>query len=786
MRNDDFADRRKRKSSSVTFKNTDEIRYTSSSDISIFPPSSTSLDDEFTTIEDTTKTFKQFQYKAGMLNLISKKYESLDYDKMENDVLVNAEEREGYKYFVHKNIMQWVVFLLTGILTAAIASTVDIAIVEVCKVKYYLLDPYLNDNDIGFNKPLFLWMFLNVIPILIGSLMVTYFEPIASGSGIPLVKCYLNGIDLPRILALKTLFVKATGLVCSIAGGVASGKEGPMIHVGACVANLVSKGRMKFCNREIHMFRYFRDDQERRDFVSAGAASGVSAAFGASVGGVLFSLEEGASFWNQNLTWRIFFGSVVSTFTVNLILSAYYGAAGDLTHPSLINMGKFTFTYQISEIPIFALIGSIGGVFGALWNHSNYKLSVFRFKFFKKKWMKVTEACFVSALTAAISFTMAYFTKQCRPITEGHTIYTPRAFCEDANEYNLIARMWLQTPQASVQRLLHDPADEYPLIDLAIFTLAYFFLSCITFGLSTSNGIFVPSLLTGAAWGRMISTIFIMIFPDYKNRVDTGKYALIGAAAHLGGLVRMTISLTVIIMETSDNISFSLPIIITLISAKWTGDFFNEGIYAIQIRLKKAPFLPFDPPPMTHNIYATEVMNNNVVGFRSVETVDFLYETLEKTEHNGFPVLELENPEDDLKYGKIVGLILRDQILLILKKKWFSHNMHLWAGTVTMNIFRDEYLHKYRIEDIELTFEEKAEYSVDFRPFLNHSPYTLLSTASLPKMFRLFRALGLRHLPIVNDSNEVVGMVTRKDLAKFRVYIKKGRMKLHQYIITED
>lgn len=68
-------------------------------------------------------------------------------------------------------------------------------------------------------------------------------QPHAAGSGIPQIKCYLNGIKLPGLLSLKTLIAKAGGVVLSVAGGLACGKvglrhtkayvtPGPMSHQG--------------------------------------------------------------------------------------------------------------------------------------------------------------------------------------------------------------------------------------------------------------------------------------------------------------------------------------------------------------------------------------------------------------------------------------------------------------------------------------------------------------------------------------------------------------------------
>ena len=221
-------------------------------------------------------------------------------------------------------------------------------------------------ND-AFGYAFAVYAVIGVSLTAVGSALVVLVEPVAGGSGIPEVKAYLQGVRVPRMLRTSTLLCKTVGVLCSVSGGLVAGKEGPMIHAGAIVAGGLSQGSSKTCNLRTMWLKRFRNDHDKRDFVSAGAAAGVAAAFGAPIGGVLFAMEEAATHWSQSLTWRTFCCALASTFTLNLLQSAVIsgGIFGQLGHPGLISFGAFLCAnqdnYQLHEFPIFALIGVLCG-----------------------------------------------------------------------------------------------------------------------------------------------------------------------------------------------------------------------------------------------------------------------------------------------------------------------------------------------------------------------------------------------------------------------------------------
>lgn len=478
----------------------------------------------------------------------------------------------------------------------------------------------------------------------------------------------------------------------------------------------------------------------------------------------MFSLEEAASFWNQALIWRTLFASVVSSFTLNLVLSLYHGLE-NFTYHGLFNLGEFeALPFEYYELPIFIGMGIVGGLSGALWISLNNKLNKFRNYFIKHNWIKVVEAILVTAISATFACFMMYLMSDCRPLGNDPTLTPVQLFCED-NEYNAAAALWFQTPESSVKSLFHDPPGSHQVTTLLVFVPIYFFLSNITYGLNVSLGIFIPCLLTGAAWGRLTASFMALAFPGIKF-INPGKYALVGAAAQLGGTVRMTISLAVILIETTGNIWFALPIIVTLTSSKWMGDYFNEGIYDTQIKTSKVPMLPWHAPPKHLNSNAKKIMSDTVVCVRMRESVEYLVDILRNTTFNGFPVVD-QVDERNRQNGRLRGLILRSQLVVILKSSLFEETKRFWESTVSIDTFRNEYPRYPQLKDIRVCSDEKAKnYTVDMEIFMNKSPYSINQQTSVTRIFLQFRACGLRHLPIVDHDNHVVGIITRKDFLK--------------------
>lgn len=720
-------------------------------------------------------------------------YESLDYDICENVIYRKDEKTQGTKWVVKREFARWAVMGLIGIVTGLIASLIDVCVEKSSEYKFKFIKTQVDNcaEHYCLVNPLLAWAGFNALFVMVGALLTAFFAPVAAGSGIPQIKCFLNGVKVPKVVRVKTLVVKIIGVVSAVAGGLAVGKEGPMIHSGAVVAAGLSQGRSSSFKFDLKLFEYFRTDTEKRDFVSGGAAAGVSAAFGAPVGGVLFSLEEGASFWNQSLTWRIFFASMLSTVTLNIVASCRNHSCLDLSSPGLFNFGSFNQTsYGAVEIIMFIFMGVIGGLLGALFNHINYKLSVFRQRYIHKRSLRVIEAMIVALISATVSFLLIFSWNDCQPMRAEPSSLPVQIFCPDG-QYSSMAGLFFQTPEEGAKHLFHDSEGTYRMLTLILYCITVFLLACWTYGLSIPSGLFIPSLLVGAAWGRLFGQCLQYLFPN-ASWLNSGKYALIGAAAQLGGIVRMTISLTVIIVEATGNITFGLPVMVVLMVSKWVGDLFNEGIYDMHIHLQGVPLLGWEPPVLSSNISARKVMSHPVTVLRTKEKVGHIVEILKKESHNGFPVVQDYDPDsrgDDgvQTFGTFRGVILRDQLIVLLKLKIFEENPDIQAKLALLKSsdFRDAYPRFPPIQQIHVSPHEN-EFTIDLTKFMNPGTYTVQDCSSLPRIFRLFRALGLRHVVVINEKNEVLGMVTRKDLARYRVSISlKGNVTIHEIGVSK-
>ncbi|XP_028793268.1 chloride channel protein CLC-c [Neltuma alba] len=221
--------------------------------------------------------------------------ESLDYEIFENEIFKQDWRSRSKIQIFQYVILKWAFAALIGLGTGLLGFLNNIAVENIAGFKLLLASNLMSQHR-------YILAFVALAGCNIGlaaaaGSLCAFIAPAAAGSGIPEVKAYLNGIDAHNILAPTTLFVKVFGAILGVSAGFAVGKEGPMVHTGACIASLLGQGGSRKYRLTWMGLRYFKNDRDRRDMITCGAAAGVAAAFRAPVGGVLFALEEAASWY---------------------------------------------------------------------------------------------------------------------------------------------------------------------------------------------------------------------------------------------------------------------------------------------------------------------------------------------------------------------------------------------------------------------------------------------------------------------------------------------------------
>ncbi|TYJ08328.1 hypothetical protein E1A91_A11G067100v1 [Gossypium mustelinum] len=698
--------------------------------------------------------------------------ESLDYEIIENELFKQDwRSRRTIQIFQYV-LLKWAFALIIGLGTGLVGIFNNIAVENISGFKLLMTTKLMLEHK--YYKAFAALAGCNLALAAAAAALCAYIAPAAAGSGIPEVKAYLNGVDAHSILAPSTLFVKIFGSILCVSAGFVVGKEGPMVHTGACIASLIGQGGSRKYHLTWRWLRYFKNDRDRRDLITCGAAAGVASAFRAPVGGVLFALEEAASWWRSALLWRTFFTTAV----VAIVLRAFIqlcstGTCGLFGEGGLImyDVSAAKVAYSVPDILAVILLGVIGGIFGSLYNYLVDKvLRTYSIINEKGPAVKILLVVTISLLTSICSYGLPWFAT-CIPCPIDTTESCPntdlsgnyKSFQCPPNHYNDLASLFLNTNDDAIRNLLStSTTKEFHISSLFIFFIAIYCLGVITYGIAIPSGLFIPVILAGAGYGRLIGRLF-----DPITKLDVGLFALLGAASFLGGTMRMTVSLCVILLELTNDLLLLPLVMLVLLISKTVGDMFNHGVYDQIVKLKGLPYMEAHAEPYMKHLVARDVVSGPLITFSGVEKVGNILHALKTTGHNGFPVID-EPPFADAP--ELCGLVLRSHLLVLLKGKIFSWDRVLSGDEVVRRISKFDFAKAgsgkgVKLEDLDIKDEEMDMY-VDLHPITNTSPYTVVETMSLAKAAVLFRQLGLRHMCVVPKSQgrpPIVGILTRHD-----------------------
>uniref|UniRef100_A0A7S2SWI3 Chloride channel protein n=3 Tax=Chloropicon primus TaxID=1764295 RepID=A0A7S2SWI3_9CHLO len=442
--------------------------------------------------------------------------------------------------------------------------------------------------------------------------------------------------------------------------------------------------------------------------------------------------------------------------------------------------------YWIYELLPVLILGTLGGLLGSSFNYVNGKLTQWRIKYLYKnhhssrRHVKVIEAMLVAFITSTFQFCLplAFSCRECDPdiatcprpagVHYGNFV---KFTCPGDNQYNDLATIFFNTQDDAIRNLLSSEMEqEYSPTALVTFFCFFFVLAVITYGISVPSGLFVPSILCGAAYGRLVGMLMTSITGNAE--IKEGTYALLGAASFIAGAMRMTVSMCVIILELTNNLSLLPLVMFVLLVSKAVADLTGIlPIYDLHIHIKKIPLLEHSSERYFRHLSASDAKSKTCVQFGRVEKVGFILDVLKSHTHNGFPVVEA-HPTDRVtnETSTLLGIVLRNHLLVVLKKKisFMKDPSEVVDPVLAFQYDLTEFTKPIssqgvKLDEIRLTDEEQNMY-VDLKQFVNTSTYAVQEDMSLAKVYQLFRGLGLRHLCVVPKATGVLGVITRKDI----------------------
>jgi chloride channel protein, CIC family len=339
--------------------------------------------------------------------------------------------------------------------------------------------------------------------------LVRRFSPYASGSGIPQVEAVLDD-KLPPTPP-RLLVVKFFGGLSAIGAGLALGREGPSVQMGAAVAHIVAEisGRTWL---------------DCKVLIAAGAGAGLATAFNAPIAGAIFVLEELVRRFDTRIAIAALGASAAAIAVARVLL----GAAPDFAVERLAYVG-------IEVWPLFVVVGAIAGLAGYLYNRM--LLGTLAAMDRLGRWPIEIRAAVIGAAVGALGFVAPGLIGGGDDITQ-----------------HLLARGAALT-----------------MLPLAF--LLRFGLGAVSYAAPVPGGLFAPLLVLGAQLGLFCGFLCQQVFP--LGNLDPTAFAVVGMAAFFTGVVQAPLTGIVLVIEMTAGFTMLLPMIAACFAAMLVPNMLN-------------------------------------------------------------------------------------------------------------------------------------------------------------------------------------------------------------------